>query len=547
MFPMLLFSAARAACPTFAEPSDDWADPTPAVLAAASDARAALEHYAFPAQMDEKGRTGVRTDGLLIVRDGEILYERYGRDWTAAQPHLQWSVTKAFAATMVGMAVLDGSLDVDASICDSIDVPNPDACAITTRNLMEHGSGLAWRETYEGSPPTASSIVGMLYGGGKEDMASFVAGHALRDVPGTTYSYSSGDTMVQTAVAHTHLQKNSGDDYLNTRLFGPLGIQSAEYEVDGSNVPIGASSLYLTPRDMARFGAFLLQDGCWGGQRLLPEGWVARATTPASTIDGKHVGKLTGALPGWDLWLNRTHPRVNEGNVPWPAAPESTFAAFGHWRQSIFVLPEHGIVIARTADDRDGTFQRNTFLSLVIAYVEALPARKPMAAAPVATEAAVATPADPAPASGDARAETDDAETNADAETGAAGETDGAAETEAAGEAEAVADPNSRGFTPAAFPPPPLRALVPTDSTPPDKYDVGLLSIGTSFAALHGCACRYISKRSKEACVDYIRIQPDIARARFDDETQTVTARAFGMAKTKARPGPDGSGCRLVD
>jgi hypothetical protein len=84
-------------------------------------------------------------------------------------------------------------------------------------------------------------------------------------------------------------------------------------------------------------------------------------------------------------------------------------------------------------------------------------------------------------------------------------------------------------------------------AAPPDKYDVGLLRIGTSFAALHGCACRYIAERAEQACIDYIRIQPDIARASFDDETQTVTARAFGFAKTQARPGPDGTGCQLVD
>ena len=109
MIIVALFSPVHAACPDFAEPDGDWLDDAAASAAAAPDAFAALEAYAFPDVMDEEGRTGVRTDGLLIVRDGTILYERYGRDWTADMPHLQWSATKSVAATMVGMAALQGN------------------------------------------------------------------------------------------------------------------------------------------------------------------------------------------------------------------------------------------------------------------------------------------------------------------------------------------------------------------------------------------------------------------------------------------------------
>jgi CubicO group peptidase (beta-lactamase class C family) len=472
--------------------------------------------------MDEPARTGIRTDGLVIVRNGAVIYERYGRDWTASMPHLQWSATKSVAATMVGMAVERGLLDIDASICDTIEVGNPAACDITTRNLMEHSSGFAWRETYEGQSPTASSVVGMLYGGGMDDMSYFVTSHELRDAPGTSYSYSSGDTVVQTAVAHTLLEESLGAGYIEKYLFGPLGMTSAQFEVDRSGRPIGSSALHISPRDMARYGTFMLQDGCWGGERILPEGWMARATTPASSIESKKMKPFSGSLPGWNVWLNTAHPAVLDGQLPWPDAPEGTFAALGHWRQSIYVLPDHGIVVARTGDDRDGTFQHNDFLALVANFIEALPETE-------ATEAAEETEA----------AEVVEAIEEAE-------------EAEAAEVAEeavvvAVVAEEVRGFTPAAFSPPALSPSADSVASPPEKYDVGLLRIGTSFAALHGCACRYIAGRSEQACIDYIRIQPDIAKAKFNDETQTVTARAFGMARTQARPGPDGTGCQIVD
>ena len=521
MSTLLLLSVAHAACPTYAEPAGaDWVDAT-TLPAEAHAAVAALEAYAFPEVMDEAGRTGVRTDGLVIVRDGTVLYERYGRDWTADRTHLLWSASKAVAATLVGLAVHDGELDIDASICDTIDVSQPEACRVTTRTLMEHASGFAWRETYEGQSPTASSVVGMLYGAGMDDMAAFVTGHPLRDAPGTSYSYSSGDTVTQTAVAHAVLTDTHGADYLRTQLFEPLGITSAQFETDRTGLPVGSSTLYLTPRDMARYGAFLLQDGCWRGERMLPEGWMARSTTPASVLEGKLLKGPDGPLPGWNLWLNTTHPRVHDGELPWPDAPEGTFAALGHWAQSIYVLPEHGVVVARTGDDRDGTYQHNDLLALVDALLRAAPpAEVPVPPVPV-PEVPVPEAPGPEPAADPTQPEVAEVPPPPPAEV--------------------------RGFTPAAFPPPPLAPVAESSATPPDKYDVGLLSIGTSFAALHGCACRYVSERSEAACVDYIRIQPDIAKARFDDATRTVTARAVGFAKTRAQPGPDGTGCRLVD
>ena len=258
---------------------------------------------------------------------------------------------------------------------------------------------------------------------------------------------------------------------------------------------------------------------------------MARATTPASSLDSKLIKPFAGSLPGWNLWLNTTHPAVLDGQLPWPDAPEGTFAALGHWRQSIYVLPEHGVVVARTGDDRDGSFQHNELLALVTEVIEALPAAEPPPAEPVAASS------EPT--------EVNDAGGAGDAEV--AEEAEGAEETETAEPVPPAVVQDVRGFTPAAFAPPPLPPAAESVAVPPDKYDVGLFRIGTSFAALHGCACRYIAGRDEQACIDYIRIQPDLARVSFDDETRTVTARVFGFVKTQAQPGPDGTGCRLVD
>ncbi|MBW2256041.1 MAG: serine hydrolase [Deltaproteobacteria bacterium] len=329
--------------------SADWADRTEGVAEPASEQLAALDAYLFPGDLDEKTREGVRTDGVIIVRDGTILYERYGRDWTGDKPHLLWSASKSFSTTLIGIAVHQGRLDLTDSICDHIEVGDPASCAIRVQDLMDFSSGLAWRETYENESPTASSVLAMLFGQGSRDMSRFVTGHPLRDPPGSTYQYSSGDTNVLTDVARAALEEVHGERYPWTTLFEPLGITSAVWERDGSGLPIGSSYLYLTPRDMARYGAFMLDDGCWGGERLLPAGWWARAARVNDAIAWKAYERGEGDVPGWGLWLNQPVPALDEAS-PWPAAPTDVYCALGHWRQAICALPSRDLIVVRVGD-----------------------------------------------------------------------------------------------------------------------------------------------------------------------------------------------------
>lgn len=228
------------------------------------------------------------------------------------------------------------------------------------------GSGFDWQEVYEEGGPRASSVLAMLYGEGRHDMARFVASHPLRDPPGTTFSYSSGDTNVLAAIVGSRLVPQDGERFPWVRLFEPLGITSASWERDGVGTYIGASSLSLTPRDMARFGWFLAQDGCWDGQRLLPEGWVDRSTEVNPAI-------LSKDLDGWGVqgrqfWINGQLPG-KERRV-WPALPEDAFAALGHWKQAIYVIPSASLVVVRTGDDRASDYRHGEVMKAALALVE---------------------------------------------------------------------------------------------------------------------------------------------------------------------------------
>lgn len=359
--PIAEAAAADPSCPAGATPGEAW-DRAPWT------ATAPLDAYLFPPGQDraDKARAGIRTDGVVVLSEGRIVYERYGADYTAETRHLAWSVSKSVMGALIGVAVGEGKVALTDSICKFRPDFPASSCAVTVQHLLEFSSGFDWVEGYEGTALTESSVLAMLYGEGKGDMAAFVAAHPLRDPPGTSWAYSSGDTNVLSAVAGAALSPAHGERYPWALLFDPLGLRSATWERDGRGTYVGSSYLYATPQDLARFGLLLLRDGCWGGDRLLPEGWVTASTAVNGPIRQKPLHRDEGDVQGRQLWLNRAVPEIGQTSLPWPHAPEGAFAALGHWAQSITVIPSHDLVVVRTGDDRDGSFSLDELLRLVL-------------------------------------------------------------------------------------------------------------------------------------------------------------------------------------
>ena len=131
-------------------------------------------------------------------------------------------------------------------------------------------------------------------------------------------------------------------DYLQTRLFGPLGMTSMVPEFDAAGTLIGGSLIHGTARDWAKFGEFLRNRGAVEGAQLVPSAWVDFMTT--SSPRSPNYGGQT--------WLNRPGA---DGTVLWPGAPASTFSLNGHLGQYVVISREHRLVVVRlgkTQDDR---------------------------------------------------------------------------------------------------------------------------------------------------------------------------------------------------
>ncbi len=357
------------ACSAAGFPDADWqAVETPA----AAGAKAAMEAHAFTLTGEDIERLGVRTDSLLILHRGQLIYERYGRGFGPENPHLLWSVTKSIMGTLVGRAVHEGLINLDESICTYDDEVPEALCAIRVLDLLQFTSGIDFKESYEGERNQVSSVLAMLYGVGSDDMAQFVTEHPVRDAPGETFSYSTGDAVLLARVLGKAVSSTFGADFPWAMLFDRLGITSATIEQDKAGTYVGGSYGYMTPRDLLRFGYFLRRGGCWKGEQLLATDWVDKATVPNPAMTKRALCCADHDVNGRSFWLNRAVPETDRVQR-WPDAPEDTFAGAGHWGQYLWVIPSKDLVVVRFGDDRDKTHDSNELLRLVIEWTDQLP------------------------------------------------------------------------------------------------------------------------------------------------------------------------------
>ena len=317
----------------------------------------ALNAYAFPPR-DDATRQGIRTDALLVVRDGVVIYERYAAPTTASTAHLTWSVSKSLMATVLGVAYGENRFKLTDPAARFYP-PMKQHPTVTMADLLHWASGLDWQEDYEYAP-LKSSVVAMLYTRGHRDMAEFAAVTDAAHAPGQVFRYSSGDSNILSAALKGMLGHKAYMSYPWDALFKPLGIHNATWETDADETYVASSYAYLTARDLARVGLLMARDGRWGEQQLLPKEWIAFNRQAFA----HYQAGQDEAVPGGHWWLNQGAQR------PWPDAPADTFAALGHWGQALYVMPDEHLVIVRYGDDRDGSYRHNELLKRVLAAVQ---------------------------------------------------------------------------------------------------------------------------------------------------------------------------------
>jgi CubicO group peptidase (beta-lactamase class C family) len=271
--------------------------------------------------------------GLLIVKDGESLFELYESGNTDRTRWMSMSVVKSISATLVGAAIRDGHIE---SLDDPVVGYLPQLAGsaydgVTVRHLLQMSSGVAWNETYTDRGSDRRAMLEAQISQAPGAILELMASLPRAAPPGTLWNYSTGETHIVGALLRAATGEHVAD-YLSEKIWARLGMESdATWWLESpGGLEVGGSGLSATLRDYARFGLFLLADGVVEGERVLPEGFLAEATQRQ---------RIGGEL-------------VEYGYMFWPVPNadgtyrDGAYAAIGIFGQYVYVNPVKSLVVA---------------------------------------------------------------------------------------------------------------------------------------------------------------------------------------------------------
>ena len=297
-----------------------------------------------------------RTAGLVILQDGKVRMEKYGLDFTAQGKWTSFSVAKSFTSTLVGAAIKDGYIK---SIDDKVSAYIPDLKGsayddVTIKQLLTMTSGVKWNEDYEDPKSDVA-----LFNTHKAENGMDVTVSYMRKVPreapaGTKWVYKTGETNL-IGVLVSSATKKTLSSYLSEKVWAPFGMeQDATWLLGSTGHEISGCCIQASTRDYARFGAFIMGGAKINGVGILPDDWLAPATSKQADIG------MAGKGYGYQWWTY----------------DDGSFAAQGIFGQGIFIDPKRNLVIASNsnwpkATDPDTVgVQREAFYKAVQAAVD---------------------------------------------------------------------------------------------------------------------------------------------------------------------------------
>ncbi len=299
---------------------------------------------------------GQRNAGLIIVQDGKIRLEKYALGYAPDGRWTSFSVAKSFTSTLVGAAVKDGFIK---SLDDKVTayIPGLKGSAyddVSVRQLLTMTSGVQWNEDYT-DPKSDVAQFNLQQPVPGEDITVSYMKTLPREAPaGSKWVYKTGETNLIGVLVSSATGKTLSA-YLSEKVWRPFGMeQNAVWMLGPTGHEISGCCLSASLRDYARFGEFILGGGVAGGQTVLPDDWLAAATTKQADID------MPGRGYGYQWWTN----------------DDGSFAAQGIFGQGIFIDPKRRLVIASngnwpTATDPEGVgAAREAFYKAVQAAVD---------------------------------------------------------------------------------------------------------------------------------------------------------------------------------
>ncbi len=273
---------------------------------------------------------GQRSAALLVLQDGKVRLERYGLGFDAAGRWTSFSVAKSVTSLLVGAAIRDGHIK---SMDDKVStyIPQMKGSAyddVSVRQLLTMTSGVQWNEDYADPDSDVAKFNNHKPEEGVDATASYLRRLPRAAPPGTHWNYSTGETNLVGVLISQATGKPLAT-YLAEKIWGPAGMeQQATWILSRTGQEISGCCIQAASRDYARLGQFVLDGARVNGQSIVPDGWLAEATTERTGIG---------------------QPGRGYGYLWWTYA-DGSYSARGIFGQGIFIDPKRKLVIVTNAN-----------------------------------------------------------------------------------------------------------------------------------------------------------------------------------------------------
>jgi CubicO group peptidase (beta-lactamase class C family) len=332
-------------------PTAEWRTCRPEEVGMDSDDLYEVYNYA--------SRSDFVTEGIAVIRHGYIVGEEYFRGYDQTTRFSSFSVAKSFLSAVVGVTIDLGYIpSVDQPVFTYFDewqVPETEGQKqrIMLRHLLTMQSGLRFTDAQNASI-VGTDIEALL---ASDDYVEYVLALPSIHEPGTYWNYSSGDSILISAIVQTATGQTAyqfGMDHI----FSRIGLSNITWSSDHAGHTIGGWGVGASVREFARFGYLYLKGGAWDGEQIVSREWVQQSTRPASADETWY---------GFQWWLASSLSNYSRNGIP-----SDIFHAQGLYHQKIFVVPSKDLVVVRVGTDNDPNSQWNDaeFVGLILASID---------------------------------------------------------------------------------------------------------------------------------------------------------------------------------
>ena len=311
-----------------------------------SDMQAAMERYLQGAK-DQN----LNIQSVMVLQHGKVLYEKWTNGGEAQKPHILNSVSKTFTSAAVGLAISEGLLSLDDKLVsffpdDLPAEPSENLKKVTIRNLLTMNCG------HDTEPRIKE---------GDTWVRTFLS-WPVEHEPGTYFCYNSMGTYMLSAI----VQKVTGQkvvDYLQPRLFDPLGIEAPRWDESPQGINCGGWGLYLKTEDLAKMGQLILQKGKWKGKQVLPKDYAIEMTRKQVPCQPSWIRADKVAQSG--LTIENSDWVQGYGYQMWRSR-HNAYRADGAGGQYIIIIPDKDAVVVNTAQLNDMQAEQNLIWDYIL-------------------------------------------------------------------------------------------------------------------------------------------------------------------------------------